>query len=180
VTSPYYNPNQQIFAGYSNNQYIDNEVAKQLLATAAPDLMANEQARAQLSQYVDSVTAAEGFVTPQRVAELALAARTALGGNPQQLAHAKLVEQGYAIDRTKLPAAYATQIANIPDEQIVEMARMIRTEHPDWTQKQAIDHWMERAAKMNEGLQVSPVVGLKDTADGMTQTIRGVAIGNAG
>ena len=91
--------------------------------------------------------------------------------------HQQLIQRGLAVDRSKLPPAYAEQIRNIPVETIIEAANFERSVRPELTQKQAIDLWMSRAAKMQDGLTPQPVVGADSV---LNQSIKGVTVGNAG
>jgi hypothetical protein len=173
---PYFN--KPLFPGLANNQMLDMEQARTLLAQTSVDYQ-DATKRPVLDAYLQQVMVEEAFVTPRRLVEISAAARQYLGGDPSQLAQQQLVERGQAVDRSKLPPAYAAQIANIPDETIIEAANFERSVRPELTQKQAIDLWIERAQKtVPQGLNVSNVIGMKDTRDGVEQTIRGVSVGN--
>ena len=166
------------------NDFVDPVVAKQALVqhlkTVVPENSPQYwQGVQRINEHVDTIAREEFVISGRRLGELALLAQSQLGPSPAEMARQQLIESGHAVDRSKLPPAYAAQIAHIPDETIIEAASFERAVRPELSQKQAIDLWIERAKKLPPtGLDAANVLGMRDTRDGIQQTVRGVSVGN--
>ena len=186
MTSPYLpNPNLNvpIFPGLENQQMIDGPTAKQLLGQLSPEYATNEAARKQLDSYVDHLTATEVFVTPRRVAEIAMAAKTVLGGTPEQIAQQNLVQRGLDLDRSKLPEELRERFAKSDGAELAqELHVMMQQFHPqrELTRQEALQLYYEKVAKADkEGAYANgtsyPILKTNDHGE---TTVRGVVYGD--
>jgi hypothetical protein len=149
VSTPYF-PQAPIFpqTGLANNAFIDAEQAKALLAQVSPDYLTNPQAKAQMDAYVQQVALDEGLLTPRRVAEIGVAARTIFGGQPEAIARNHAVQAGKAVPFDRLPPDMAENFRRrgLTEEEVAEqITRTTMYERQDLTPLAKIEKFIAAA-----------------------------------
>lgn len=131
-----------LIPGLANNQILDAEQARSLLAQVNEDYR-DPAKRPAFDAYLNQVIAEEAFVTPRRLIEISGAARQFMNATPEQIAQQKMREQGHAADLNELPAAFRADLdrmGGVTETDVAEFAQMV---YKDLPKKEAIAKYLD-------------------------------------